>query len=63
MGWYSMNFPPERQLIEKQKMKITTKSWFIFFSPELLLIANYSRLLFLQPAYCQTFCCAFVHLF
>jgi hypothetical protein len=24
--------------------------------PELLLIANYSRLLFLQPAYCQTFC-------
>jgi len=54
MGWYSMNVSPERQPIEKQKMKITTKSWFIFFCPELLLIENYSSLLFLQPAYCQT---------
>jgi len=30
MGWYSMNFPPERQPIEKLKPKVNTKSRYLF---------------------------------
>jgi len=46
---------PERQPIEKAKAEDKYKKPIFVLLLELLLIAIYSSLLFVQPAYCQAF--------
>jgi hypothetical protein len=55
--WHSMYFPPERHLGEKAIVEGKYKKPIFVLLLEPLLIVNYSRLLFLQPAYRQTACC------